>query len=384
MSSGDFLPVARPLLGDEETEAVRRVIETGWVTQGPEVAALERDFAAAVGAAHARAVSSCTAALHLALLALGVEPGDEVIVPSHSFIATANCIRHCSAVPVFVDIDPRTFNIAPERVAEAVTPKTRAVLCVHQLGMPCDLSAILRIARDADIPVVEDAACALGSRLLWEEAWEPIGRPRGDLACFSFHPRKLVTAGEGGLLTTDDETVARRLSRLRQHGMSVTDVARHRANEVVFESYDEVGFNYRMSDIQAAVARVQFTRLDEQVGRRRELASRYRGLLDGSPVQPPHEPEWARSNWQSYCVRLPAGSDQKTVMQRMLDRKIATRRGVICAHLEPAYRNTPWRAGPGGLVESERATDECILLPLFHELTTADQERVVETLLESL
>ena len=195
------IPVAKPMLGEAEVRAAGRAILSGWVTQGVEVAAFEREFADCVGAAHACAVSSCTAALHLALRAVGVGPGDEVITVSHSFIATANSIRYCGAVPVFVDIEPDTFNMNTALIERVITPRTRAILCVHQVGLPCDLAAILAIARQHGLRVVEDAACAIGSEILWEGNWEKIGRPRGDIACFSFHPRKLVTTGDGGMLT---------------------------------------------------------------------------------------------------------------------------------------------------------------------------------------
>ena len=198
----DFVPVARPHLGHEEVAAAGRAILSGWVTQGPEVAAFEREFAAYVGSPHACAVSSGTTALHLALLAVGVRPGDEVITVSHSYIATANSIRYCGATPVFVDIDPATFNIDPRKIEPAISERTRAILCVHQMGMPCDLKAIVEIGRRRGLPVVEDAACAIGSEILWQGQWEKIGKPHGDVACFSFHPRKLLTTGDGGMLTT--------------------------------------------------------------------------------------------------------------------------------------------------------------------------------------
>lgn len=384
----DFVPMARPHLGQEEVSAAGRAILSGWVTQGPEVAAFEREFAAYVGSPRACAVSSGTTALHLALLAVGVRPGDEVITVSHSYIATANSIRYCGATPVFVDIDPATFNIDPKKIEAAISERTRAVLCVHQMGMPCDLNAILDIARRRGLPVVEDAACAIGSDILWHGQWEKIGKPHSDVACFSFHPRKLLTTGDGGMLTTADAAIDQKFRLWRQHGMSVPDTVRHSSREVVFESYPELGFNYRLTDIQAAIGREQLKRLPQAISRRRELAARYRPLLSDIPgLTLPAEPDWARTNWQSYCVRLPKDADQREVMQRMLDEGIATRRGIMCAHLEPAYgQPTTWRCAqtecePGGscpnLVESERAQREGVLLPLFSEMTESQQDRVV-------
>jgi len=384
----DFVPVARPHLGQEEVSAAGRAILSGWVTQGPEVAAFEREFAAYVGSPHACAVSSGTTALHLALLAVGVRPGDEVITVSHSYIATANSIRYCGARPVFVDIDPATFNIDARKIEPAISARTRAILCVHQMGMPCDLKAILDIARQHELLVVEDAACAIGSEILWQNQWEKIGKPHGDVACFSFHPRKLLTTGDGGMVTTASSEIDRKFRLWRQHGMSVPDTVRHSSREVVFESYPELGFNYRLTDIQAAIGREQLKRLPEAILHRRRMGARYRQLLADIPgLLLPAEPEWARTNWQSYCVRLPEGTGQRRVMQEMLDEGVATRRGIMCAHLEPAYLDpATWRCAqagcePGGgscpnLVQSERAQNEGVILPLFSEMTETHQNKV--------
>jgi len=367
-------------MDEQEAAAARRAILSGWVTQGPEVAAFEREFADAVGAPHACAVSSCTTALHVALVALGVGAGDEVITVSHSFIATANAIRYCGAIPVFVDIDLGTLNIDPGLVEAAIGPRTKAILAVHQLGMPCDLRALTAIAARHRLPLIEDAACAIGSEIDWEGAWQRIGQPHGDIACFSFHPRKLLSTGDGGMLTTKSVNLDHAFRLLRHHGMSIPDAVRHASNQVIFEEYPIAGYNYRMTDIQAAIGREQLKRLPTIVARRRELAARYdAGLRSVDGLVVPREPRWGRSNWQSYAVRLGAWIDQRTFMQRMLDAGIATRRGVMNAHRERAYPAGTWRA-VGGLTQSEDAQDTTVILPLFHQLTEEDQDRIVDTL----
>lgn len=386
-----LIPITKPLLGDEEANAAAHAIRTGWIAQGPLVAQFERAIAERLDVAHVVATSNCTTSLHLALLCSGIGPGDEVIVPSFTFIATANAVLYVGAHPVFVDIDPRTYNIDPNLIEQAITPRTKAIVPVAQIGLAADLDPILAIAERHGLKVVEDAAPALGATYR--------GRPVGAISpvtCFSFHPRKSITTGEGGAITTNDDAIAARARILRSHGASVSDLVRHNASAVIIESYDELGYNYRMTDIQGALGREQLKRLPGILERRRCLAERYRRLLARIPgLAPPAEPAWARSNWQSYGVRLPDGCDQRGIMQFLLDRDIASRRGIMSSHREPAYAREPWSCGSGGVAcgcpggscerlrESERATDRCILLPLFPQMSEEDQDRVVDVLAEA-
>jgi dTDP-4-amino-4,6-dideoxygalactose transaminase len=378
------LPVAKPFYGPEEEQAVARVLRSGWVTQGPEVAALEREFADYCGARHAVAVSNCTIALHLSLVAAGIGTGDEVIVPSHTFIATANAIRHAGALPVFIDITLDDFNLDPAKIEAAITPQTKAIMAVHQLGMPCRIEPIRDIAQRRKLILIEDAACAAGSEIRTREGWVKIGKPFGLAACFSFHPRKLLATGDGGIITTDDEAFAAKLKSLRQHAMSVNDQARHASNTVTFESYDTVGFNYRLTDVQAAIGRCQLQRLPGALEERRSLAGAYQQALSRIPgLEVPKDRADTKTNWQSYCVLLPEGADQRAVMQSLLDHGISTRRGVMCIHREPAYANPPESDGVRvAMPVSEDAQDRGVILPMFSGMT-ADEARWVAARLDA-
>ena len=371
------IPVARPSIGVEEENALLSALRSGWVSQGPRVAEFEGKFAEYVGARCAVAVSSCTAALHLALLASGVKAGEEVLCPSLSFMATANAIVYAGATPVFVDVNNSTYNIDPEGIEKAITPRTRAILLVHQVGLPAALTEILDIASRRGLLVIEDAACAVGA----EYDGEKIGRPHARIACFSFHPRKVLTTGEGGMITTADEQLAARMRRLRQHGMTVSDLARHGSGKVMIESYDEVGFNYRMTDLQAAVGIVQLRRLDDMLAKRRALARRYSERLSSlSWMTPPTEPRDSRHSFQSYMVRLaknaPISRDE--LMQELLDRGIATRRGIMAIHREAPYRGDWDKVLPN----TNAVTDSTMILPLYHAMTEDDQDYVIECIEE--
>jgi len=369
------IPVIRPLLGPEEAEAAAQAISSGWIAQGPRVAEFEAAFAAATGTGHAVAVSSCTAALHLAMIVAGVGPGDEVVAPSMSFIATANAARYVGARVVFADVEPDTLNLTVETVAPLLTDRTRAVILVDQAGVPADLDAMRELCDPRGIAVIEDAACAAGSTYR--------GRPAGAgaaLAAFSFHPRKLLTTGEGGMITTPDPDVAARLRRLREHGMNVSAAARHVEQRVVIERYDEVGYNYRMTDIQAAIGLVQLGRLDEIIERRRELAQRYQCLLSQiSGLRTISDPSFGLTNFQSFWVALPADFPvaRNDLLQMLADAGISSRRGIMAAHLEPAYANL---VRDMQLPVTERLSASTLIIPLFHQLTAAEQNRVVDVI----
>jgi dTDP-4-amino-4,6-dideoxygalactose transaminase len=366
--------VMQPWLGAEEVAAVTEVIESGWVAQGPRVAAFEWEFASAQGADHAVAVSSCTAALHLALVVAGVGPGDDVVVPSFSFIATANAVMHVGARPVFADVDAATGNLTAATVEAALSERTRAVIAVDQGGVPVDLDAIRAATDPRGVVVVEDAACGAGSTYR--------GRPvaaRAEIAAWSFHPRKILTTGEGGMVTTARADWAERARRLREHAMSVSAADRHASVLAPAEEYLEVGFNYRMTDLQAAVGLVQLGRLAEAVDRRRELAAVYAKQLAEIPgLRPVADPPWGTSNFQSYWVEVGDDYplDRDGLLAHLAAADVSARRGIMAAHRQPAYAGH----ASAPLPVTERLTDRTLILPLFHQLSESEQARVVDAL----
>lgn len=365
------IPFARPEFGDAEAAAVAEVLRSGWASQGPAVARFEAQFAERVGARHAVATSSCTTALHLALILAGVGPGDDVICPSYSFIATANAILYVGARPVFAEIDRATWNLDAADALRRRTPRTKAVLPVHQVGLAADLDAFEAFEKGG-ITVVEDAACAIGSTY----RGRPIGS-HGRITSFSFHPRKTVSTGEGGMITTDDGDVAERARRLRSHGASVSALSRHQAKGLVSEHYDELGYNYRLSDVQAAIGIVQLSKLDPLLARRRTIADRYDAAFRTLPqLELPARPEYAEHAFQSYGILLTTacGHGRDDVLQALVDRGISCRRGIPPIHLEPLYVS---RFGPTSLPTTEAVAERSLFLPMFASLEPADQDRVI-------
>lgn len=416
------IPLAKPLLGRAETKAAGEAILSGWVTQGPRVKLFEDHFAAYVGAKHACAVSSCTTALHLSLLAVGVKLGDVVITVSHSFIAAANSIRYCGAEPVFVDIDKETLNISPEQLKSflkkecriqdgktyykncaslkrnegpyidlfklGISPKARklgrvaAIIVVHQIGLPCDLKQIVAIAKAYNIPLIEDAACAMGSQVSFDHGttWEKIGKPHGDIACFSFHPRKIITTGDGGMLTTNNAQYDAAFRLLRQHGMNVTDLDRHKAKRVIFEQYLKVGFNYRMTDIQAAVGIEQLKRLPKILKEKEELSRYYAKKLSKIAwLKILDLPENIRTNWQSYPVYVlkDAPLSRNDLMDYLYERGVTTKPGIMNVH-----EQRPYMGSKEFLPETVDANRHIILLPHYVGLTNGQIDKISQILKE--
>lgn len=372
-----MIPIAKPYITELEAQAAYDTILTGWITQGPKVAEFEEKFANYVGSKYAVAVSNCTTALHLSMIVAGIGKDDEVICPSMSYIATANCIKYVNAIPVFAEIDPNTMNLDINDVKHRITKKTKAILLAHQIGFPADIDAFQNLCKEFNLKLIEDAACAVGS----EYKGKKIGS-HSDLVCFSFHPRKVITTGDGGMITTSNKEYYDRLKLLRQHGMSVNDRVRHESKTIIFEDHVEIGYNYRMTDIQASVGIKQLDSLDWIINERRKIAFFYTDQFkELGYISRPSEIEDTFSNFQSYSIFLKAECpiSRNELMQKMLEAGIATRRGIMTIHRELAYKDLN---GIETLPISEDTSDRSIILPLYVGLKNNELEYIVKVFKE--
>ena len=373
----NHIPLLKPWTGEEEVEAAAGVIRSGWVSQGPKVMEFERAVAGFVGAAYGVATNSCTSALHLALYLSGVRPGDDVILPSFTCMACANAVHHAGAHPVFADINERTYNIDPRSAEMVLTAKTRAILVIHQIGLPADVAPFAELARKHGLALVEDGACSLGATLH--------GKRVGSIAgptCFSFHPRKMITTGEGGMITTDNPGLADKARVLRATGASISDLERHQAKGALLQQYHEVGYNYRMTDIQAAIGLVQMGRLQSMLAQRLAQARRYDEVLHSvEEIETPYVPPYATHAYSSYMIRLrpTAKTDRDSVLRALVQRGISCRIGIQPLHREPLYREAHEHIH---LPVTEDAARTTLFLPIYPGLPEEDQTRVIRSVVE--
>lgn len=368
------IEIAQPATGEDEWRALREPIMSGWLTQGPKVAEFERAFAARHGVKHAVATTSCTTALHLSLVALGIGPGDEVVVPAFTWIATANVVLYCGATPVFVDVDRTTFNLSPEQLARSVSDRTRAIIPVHLFGLCADMDAIAAVA--GDIPLVEDAACAAGA------AYKK--RPAGSIGhvgCFSFHPRKSITTGEGGMLTTNDDQLAATLVMLRNHGASVPEEVRHHGPRPhILPDFNLLGFNYRMTDLQGAVGLVQLQKLDRLRDERQRQAEFYaRELADLAWLRTPEVPADGTHGWQAFVCYVDESRNRNELMNALHDAGISVRPGTHAVHHQNLYRHR-FGIDPAAFPNALACERQTLAIPLHNRLTNNDLARIVDCL----
>jgi perosamine synthetase len=372
-----MIPLSKPYLDEQDAQAVADSVRSGWILQGPKVDEFEKLLSDYIGIPYAVTCSSCTTGLHMALLIFGIGPGDEVIVPSYSYIATTNVVVHAGATPVFADIDPTTFNIDPNDIEKKITKKTKAIIAVDQIGLCADWDPIVALTKKHKLKLIEDAACGMAATYKGKNAGT-----FGDIAVFSFHPKKAITTAEGGLLVTQNKDWSEYAQKLRAHGANISVAQRSKSKQVILEEFPMIGYNYRMSDIHAALGVSQFKKLDTILDKRIQVAMRYTKAFLGHPViVPPFVPFDYHHTFQTYQVRLKgfAGKKRNEVMQQMLDRGIATRQGIPSAHLQPPYK----KLTPGvHLPHTELASDECLCLPTFTTFTKEDQETVIQNLLE--
>ncbi|MBS1652583.1 MAG: DegT/DnrJ/EryC1/StrS family aminotransferase [Bacteroidetes bacterium] len=371
------IPISLPSMGQEEWEATKEPIFSGWITQGPKIAQFEKIFAERHKVKHAIAVSNCTTALHLALVALDIKAGDEVIVPAFTWVSTANAIMYCGATPVFIDIDIRTFNIDTKQIAQKITSKTKAIIPVHLFGLCANVDEIKKIA--PQLKIVEDGACAAGAGI----ENRPAGS-LGDIGCFSFHPRKSVTTGEGGMLTTNNDVLAERLNMLRNHGASISEEQRHKGPKpYILPEFDMVGYNYRMTDIQGAVGVVQLKKLDQFIDERQQWANYYTNELSKiNWLSTPHIPNGYKHGWQSYVLLIDEKKSpikRNDLMELLQQKGISTRPGTHAVHMLSYYAKT-FNIKPSDFPQAFAANEYSMSIPLHNKMVKEDYEYVVHNL----
>jgi perosamine synthetase len=369
------IPLMKPWLGDEEVAAAREVILSGWVSMGPKAAEFESAIASLVGAKHGIATNSATSALHLGILGKHLPPDSDVICPAFTCMATANAILHAGCRVVFAEIEERTFNLDPAHVADLIGPRTRAIMVVHQIGLPADLDAFAALARKHDLAVIEDAATAFGAK--YKGSY--LGAS-GNPVAYSFHPRKMITTGEGGMLMTGEDRIASEARVLRSAGASVSDLERHHAKGAILQQYVAAGFNYRFTDIQAAIGLVQLSKLARILDERTRQAAFYdRELARIDGIETPYVPPWATPAWSSYFIKLRTSIrvPRDTVIRRMVERGVSCRKGIVPLYVEPFFRETH---GQLRFPHTESAAASGIFLPIFPGLDEKSQLAVVNAL----
>ena len=381
------IPIARTKLTEKEFNIIRKPLESGWVVQGPYTKEFEEKWSLFTGATHSIAVTSCTTALHLSLAALGLEPGDEVIVPAFTWISTANVVEHLKAKVVFCDIDLKTFNIAVNQIEEKITSKTKAIIPVHLFGLSADMDPILDIAQKHNLWVVEDAACGFGSSYKGTH----VGT-LGDMGCFSFHPRKAITTGEGGMITANDDEFSAKMRSMRDHGAAMSDFQRHHgAKPYLLAEHPHAGFNYRMTDIQSSLGVTQMERAKEIVSERQKLANIYnKALKELDFFQLPYENTNYEHGYQSYpCMfdiknislnNIKSVNEKRNMfMDELQNEGVSTRPATHAVHMLQYYREK-YHIQPEDFPNAYIANDCSISFPLFNGLTRKEQEFVIKTI----
>jgi perosamine synthetase len=371
------IPIASPVTGEDEWQATREPLMSGWLTQGPKVAAFEAAFAKRHSVRHALACTSCTTGLHLILAAMGIGPGDEVIVPAFTWVATANVVLYCGAKPVFVDVDRSTFNLDPAQLSFRLTERTRAIIAVHLFGLCADIEEIRN--RAPGIPIIEDAACASGASYKGKSAGT-----LGLAAAFSFHPRKSITTGEGGMVTTDDAALAAKVDMLRNHGASISEEQRHAGpRPYILADFNLLGFNYRMTDLQGAVGLAQLPKLDLFIAERAQWASWYsRELATLGWLRTPVVPDGYGHGWQSYvCYVDEARSPmpRNAIMEKLQERGISTRPGTHAVHMLGLYRDK-YGLAPADFPGARDCDRFSMALPLHNRMSAEDYAYIVDAL----